>query len=106
MSSESTRPPPRALDSETKKKVKNWVLALRKLLEDDLGREMKRLGLERGDAPVPVAKLDYLGDEERAIRRHLDALLARETKSEGTRERGHDAVRRARASACLNQLVG
>ncbi len=42
----------KAPDSETKKHIKNWVLALRKLLEEDLGREMKRLGMERGSAPV------------------------------------------------------
>jgi hypothetical protein len=98
--------PQRALDSETKKKVKNWVLALRKLLEDDLGREMKRLGLERGAAPVPIAKLDYLSDDEKATRRHLDALLARETKTEGSREGGYYAVRREMAYTFLNRLVG
>ena len=64
----------RPLDSETKKQIKNWVLALRRLLEEDLGREMKRLGLERGETPVPLSKLDYLTEEKQGIRRHLDAL--------------------------------
>lgn len=97
---------PRALDSDTKKQVKNWVLALRKLLEEDLGREIKRLGFERGAVPVPLSKLDYLTEEEQAIRRHLEVLLARETKTEGTRERGYDAVRREMAYTFLNRLVG
>ncbi len=60
--------PARPLDSEAKKRVKNWVLSLRRVLEEDLARELKRLGIERGQPPVPVAKLDYLNDEERAIR--------------------------------------
>jgi hypothetical protein len=94
------------LDSETKKQVRNWVLALRKLLEEDLGREMKRLGLERGEMPVPLSKLDYLTEKEQGIRRHLEALLARATKTEGSRERGYDAVRREMAYTFLNRLVG
>ena len=67
---------------------------------------MKRLGLERGAAAVPLSKLDYLSEEEQATRRHLDALLAREMKAEGTRERGYDAVRREMAYTFLNRLVG
>jgi hypothetical protein len=97
--------PPHRLDSETKRKVRSWVLALRKILEEDLRLEMKRLGLERSES-VPLSKLDYLNDEERSIRRHLDALLARETQSEGTRPRGYDAVRREMAYTFLNRLVG
>jgi hypothetical protein len=96
--------PSRPLDSETKKRVKTWVLSLRKILEQDLGREMKRLGLSRNETLSP-AQLD-LSEEEGIIRRHLDALLAREAKAEGTRERGYDAVRREMAYTFLNRLVG
>lgn len=96
----------RALDSETKKRVKNWVLALRARLEEDLGRELKRLGIERKKAPVPLAKIDYLTDEERAIRKHLDALLAHETRAEGSADTGYLAVRREAAYTFLNRLVG
>jgi hypothetical protein len=98
--------PARALDSEAKKRVKSWVLALRKLLEEDLGRELKRLGIERRKPPVPLAKLDYLSDDERAIRRHLDALLAHETRVQGSPEEGYFAVRREAAYTFLNRLVG
>ena len=98
--------PARALDSETKKKVKSWVLDLRHLLEEDLGRELKRLGIERRKPPVPLAKLDYLSDEERATRRHLDALLAHETRAEGSVDDGYLAVRREAAYTFLNRLVG
>ncbi|MFY9820345.1 MAG: hypothetical protein WAM82_03125 [Thermoanaerobaculia bacterium] len=98
--------PARALDSETKKKVKSWVLGLRHLLEEDLGRELKRLGIERKKPPLPLAKLDYLSDEEKAIRRHLDALLAHETRAEGSAEDGYLAVRREAAYTFLNRLVG
>jgi hypothetical protein len=94
------------LDSETKKRVRSWVLELRHFLEDDLGRELKRLGIERKKVPVPIAKLDYLNDEERAIRRHLDALLAHETRVEGSAEDGYLAVRREAAYTFLNRLVG
>ncbi|HXM71183.1 MAG TPA: hypothetical protein VN970_08615 [Thermoanaerobaculia bacterium] len=104
MRADSHDTPQRPLDSETKRKVKNWVLALRKVLELDFGREMKRLGLSRSEA-LPVAKLD-LSEEEAGMRRQLDALLAREAKAEGTRERGYDAVRREMAYTFLNRLVG
>lgn len=106
MEAQTPTAPARLLDSETKKRIKNWVLGLRKLLEEDLARELKRLGIERGQAPLPPSKLDYLTDEERAIRRHLDALLAHETKAEGSPEAGYDAVRREIAYTFLNRLVG
>jgi hypothetical protein len=98
--------PQRRLDSETKRRVRNWVVALRQLLEDDFERELKRLGIERRKPPVPVAKLDYLSDEEQTIRRHLDALLMHETRAQGSTENGYYSVRREAAYTFLNRLVG
>ncbi len=105
MSQDGRGAPPLRLDGETKRKIRSWVLALRRVLEDDLRLEMKRLGIEPAES-VPISKLDYLSGEERGVRRHLDALIARETKSEGTRPRGYDAVRREMAYTFLNRLVG
>jgi len=96
----------RRLDSETKRHIRNWVIALRKLLEEDLERELKRLGIERQKPPVPLAKLDYLTGEEQAVRRHFDALLLHETRAEGSAENGYSAVRREAAYTFLNRLVG
>jgi hypothetical protein len=98
--------PGRALDAEAKRRVKGWVLGLRKLLEEDLGRELKRLGIARRKPPVPLANLDYLSTDEQAIRRHLEALLTREAGAECSAEAGYDAVRREVAYTFLNRLVG
>lgn len=99
-----TRAVRRALDSDTKKVLKNWVLAVRKLLEDDFARELKRFGIQRKESEA-LSKIDLL-PEEQEVRRHIDALLAREAKAEGTRELGYDAVRREMAYTFLNRLVG
>jgi len=102
---ETTQPASRSLDNATKEKIKSWVLATRKTLEDDFVRGLKRLGVER-TASTPLSKLDYLTEEERATRKHLDALLSRETKTEGARELAFDAIRREMAYTFLNRLVG
>jgi len=98
--------PVRPLDSEVKKQVKNWVLRLRGDLEKDLGLQLRRLGIEQGKPAAPLAKLDYLNADDQEIRRHLDALLAHETRVEGSREAGYLAVRHELAYTFLNRLVG
>jgi hypothetical protein len=76
------------------------------MLEEDFGRELKRLGIEHRKAPTPISKLDYLTEDEKATRRHFDALLAHETRVEGSAEAGYLAVRREAAYTFLNRLVG
>ena len=47
-----------------------------------------------------------LPDETKAIRRRVEALLAREVKAEGSAERGFDNVLRELTYTLLNRLVG
>ncbi len=94
------------LTSDDKGRIKRWVLELRRLLEEDLARQMKRLGLEANRPPRPLEQLDYLSEEEREVRRHLDALLKRAVKVEKDAEAAYAAVCREMAYTFLNRLVG
>ena len=95
------------LTADVKRQLKSTVLALRHALEDDLGLQLKRLGLDPGRRqPVAVEKLGYLNDRERKARQALDAVLA----GEGTADDGYagavEALRREAAYTHLNRLVG
>lgn len=90
-----------------KKRLKSTVLELRRLLEADLARELKRLGIDSGrDAPLPADKLPYLSEVERAARRGLDAALLRERSTAGNFAAAAGAVRREAAYTHLNRLIG
>ena len=95
------------LTPEVKRQLKNAVLALRHALEDDLGLQLRRLGLDpaRGQ-PVPVEKLAYLDDRERQARLALDAILTVEGSSSDGYARTVGALRRESAYTHLNRLVG
>lgn len=96
-----------ALSDEVKKRLKPLIIELRRTLEEDLERELRRLGLDGSkDSPVPVEKLSYLTDQERAIRTELEAILAKEQESIGSFAGALEAVRREAAYTHLNRLVG
>jgi hypothetical protein len=95
------------LQEAVKKSLRATVLALRQLLEDDLARELKRLGIDAArDDVIPVSKLSYLTDRERAARAALDAALAKERVRTGGFAAAVEAVRREAAYTHLNRLVG
>lgn len=90
-----------------KKRLKTTVLELRRLLEGDLARELKRLGIDPArDAALPVEKLSYLTEAERAARLGLDAALLRERAAGGSFAAAVEAVRREAAYTHLNRLIG
>jgi len=96
-----------ALSDEVKKRLKPLIIELRRTLEEDLERELRRLGFDGSkDSPVPVEKLSYLTDQERAIRAELEAILAKEQESIGSFAGALEAVRREAAYTHLNRLVG
>jgi len=96
-----------ALSDEVKKRLKPLIIELRRMLEEDLERELRRLGLDGSKpAPTPVEKLSYLTDQERAIRAELEAILAKEQESTGSFAGALEAVRREAAYTHLNRLVG
>jgi len=96
-----------ALSDEVKKRLKPLIIELRRTLEEDLERELRRLGLDRSkDSPLPVEALSYLTEQEREIRAELEAILAKEQESIGSFAGALEAVRREAAYTHLNRLVG
>lgn len=96
-----------ALSDEVKKRLKPLIIELRRTLEKDLERELRRLGLDRSkDSPLPVEMLSYLSAQEREIRAELEAILAKEQESIGSFAGALEAVRREAAYTHLNRLVG
>jgi hypothetical protein len=95
------------LSDSVKKALKSTVLALRHALEDDLGLQLKRLGLDpTGSAPVPLDSLAYLTEQERRAREALDAVLAVEESAATGHAQAVEAIRREAAYTHLNRLVG
>lgn len=95
------------LSDQVKKCLKSVTLELRRQLEEDLSRELKRLGIDLAKpSPVPLSKLSYLTEEERATRRVLDAVLDKEQAAKGDFDTAVKAVIREAAYTHLNRLVG
>lgn len=93
-----------ALADATKKRLKSLTIELRRLLEEDLGKQLKRLGIDPGKpAPVPVANLSYLTEEEQAIRHALDAVLIKEQAMGGSYSIAVESLRREAAYTHLNR---
>ncbi len=99
-----SKPP---LADATKKRLKSLILEFRRLLEDDLGRQLKRLGIDPArSTPIPLSNLSYLTEEECAARCALDAVLDREMAARGSYVAAVDALCREAAYTHLNRLVG
>jgi hypothetical protein len=95
------------LEEAVKKSLRSTVLELRHLLEDDLARELKRLGIDAvRDDVLPVSKLSYLTETECAARAALDAVLAKERARTGGFAAAVEALHREAAYTHLNRLVG
>jgi hypothetical protein len=60
------------LPDTTKKRLKSIIIELRRLFEDDLSRQLKRLGLDPAKAePMPLVRLTYLTGPDAAHSAHL-----------------------------------
>lgn len=94
-----------ALSQQHKEAVKAWVPKLRRVLEDEFAAQLERLGLQRSGKHRPLDKMS-LPDSAVAMRRRIEALLARDAIAEGTPERGYNNVIRELAYTLLNRLVG
>jgi len=98
-------PSAQALSDSLKEAVKTWVPKVRRALDEEFVAQLGRLGLRRDGKHVPVDKMS-LPEASIAIRRRVQALVSRESLSEGTPERGHDNVIRELTYTLLNRLVG
>ncbi len=94
-----------ALSDKHKEAVKSWVLKVRRMLEEDIAAQLERLGLKRNARHRSLASMKLTPDKE-SVRSRAEALVNRETLSEGSPERGYDNVIRELAYTTLNRLVG
>lgn len=94
-----------ALSDSLKEAVKAWVPKVRKALDDEFGAQLERLGLRRNGKHVALDKMS-LPASSVGVRHRVEALVARESLSEGTAERGYDNVIRELTYTLLNRLVG
>lgn len=94
-----------ALSDQHKEAVKSWVPKARKLLETDLGAQLKRLGIDATGKVTPLETM-ALGPEAVGTRQRVEALLVRDSAAEGTPKRGYENVLRELTYTTLNRLVG
>jgi hypothetical protein len=102
-----------ALSDQLKEAVRGWVSAspgsserrIRETLEDEFEAQLERLGLKSNGKHTPVDKM-RLSEEAVAVRRRVEALIARDSIAEGSTERGYENVKRELAYTLLNRLVG
>lgn len=94
-----------ALTDSLKDAVRSWVPKVRKALDDEFGAQLQRLGLRRNGKHVPLDKMS-LPPASVVVRHRAESLVARESLSEGTPERGYDNVVRELTYTLLNRLVG
>jgi hypothetical protein len=88
-----------------KEEVKAWVPRLRMVLDEDFESQLKRFGFSREGRHTTEEKLT-LPAALLPTRRKLAALIERDTKGEGTPQRGFDSVVREHTYTLLNRLVG
>ena len=94
-----------ALSDRHKEAVRSWTPRVRKTLEEDFAAQLDRLGMQSDGRHRPLDAM-RLPDETKAIRRRVEALLAREVEAEGSAERGFANVLRELTYTLLNRLVG
>ena len=94
-----------ALSDRHKAAVKSWAPRVRKVLEQDFAAQLDRLGVQPNGPHTPLREMQ-LPDGTKAIRRRVEALLAREVRAEGSADRGFENVLRELTYTLLNRLVG
>ena len=96
---------PQALLDDFKDAVKGWVPKVREVLDKDFTAELRRLGIPATGKPAPLEKMN-LPAEDKLVRSRVEALLRRDSISEGTEQKGYENVRRELSYTCLNRLIG
>lgn len=90
-----------------KRALKTTILELRRLLEADLGKQLRRLGIDGArTAPVAASTLSYLAPDEVEARTVLDGVLAKERLAVSSYAAAVEAVLREAVYTHLNRLVG
>jgi hypothetical protein len=94
-----------ALSDRHKEAVRAWVPRVRRTLEEEFSAQLGRLGLDRSGAHTSLDRM-RLPEDAVAVRRRVEALLARDAIAEGSAERGYDNVVRELTYTLLNRVVG
>jgi hypothetical protein len=94
-----------ALSDQHKEAVRSWVPRVRRMLEDEFAAQLERLGFKPSGKHTPLDKM-RLPDEAVAVRRRVEALIARDSIAEGSADRGYENVKRELTYTLLNRLVG
>lgn len=100
-----TNPTTNGLDRETKQKIRNWVLKLRHLFQDDITKQLRRVGIEAGK-PITPEGPGYLEADEKRARRVIVAAIQRDAANERSQADALTAYVRECAYTLLNRLVG
>ena len=96
---------PQSLLDTFKDTVKGWVPKVREMLDKNFTAELKRLGIPPTGKPIPLEKMS-LPEQDQKGRIRVEALLHRDSLSEGSEQKGYENVRRELSYTCLNRLVG
>ena len=80
-----------ALSDKHKEAVKSWAPKVRKVLENDLATQLRRLGILSTGKIKPVDQM-HLPENALALRVRVEALFKRDTISEGDAKRGYHAI--------------
>lgn len=96
---------PQTVLTDFKDAVKAWVPKVREVLDKDFAAELKRLGVPATGKPTPIENMN-LPEKDKKVRTHVEALLRRDSISEGSDQKGYENVRRELSYTCLNRLVG
>jgi hypothetical protein len=94
-----------ALSDKHKEAVKSWAPKVRKVLEDDLSAQLRRLGILSTGEIKPIDQM-HLPEDACALRTRVEALFRRDAISEGDAKRGYQAILREISYTFLNRLVG
>src|SRR5260221_1710164 len=94
-----------SLLDEYKAAVRAWVTTVREVLDTDFAGQLKWLGIRPDGTTIPVQKMN-LPQEAQPIRNRIEALLRRDSVSEGSPIRGYENILRELSYTCLNRLVG
>ena len=94
-----------APSDQHKEAVRSWAPRARKVLERDFAAQLDRLGMRADGHHKPLDGM-RLPDDTKAIRRRVEALLAREVTAEESAERGCANLLRELTYTLLNRLVG
>jgi len=94
------------MDKETKNKIKETILKLRELLEEDLEIELKRYGIFVDKPPIPSYELSHLKREDLSKKEVMEKSIDKEIQRGLNRSEATKYFIKEMAFTYLNKLIG